>query len=270
MSKIETTITRTICVSKENGFYKCHLCDKRYKLKENYNKHYVSCKFFHSSCLQTHDECEESSENLPTQKELYRFIKEIALKCQRLEDEVEHLKQTMNVRQKKNILDMLNSDPMNANRVPFEQWCSRFQVEPHHLNAVFEGDLMTGIKEVMKPHLQRTCISPHLSLQDLAHTKVDCIPLKAFHTKNALYIYDTDLQWKNAPHNCFDKLVYTLERQFLQAFLVWQRENQEKISLSEKLKDDEIQYMMKICGYKSSGDKIALLKKWVIGVIAEA
>lgn len=252
MSKIDTTVGRTICVSKENGFYKCNLCGKGYRLKDNYNKHYVSCKFFHSSCLQTHDECEESMENLPTQKELYRFIKEIALKCQHLEDEVAHLKQTLNVRQKNNILEMLNNDQNNAIRVPFEQWCSRFQVEPHHLNVVFEGDLMAGIKEILKPHL-----------------KEPIIPLKAVHTKNALYIYDTDLQWKNASNNCFDKVVYTLERQFLQAFLVWQRENQEKISLSEKLKDDEIQYMMKICGYKTSGDKIAILKKWVIGIISE-
>jgi hypothetical protein len=84
-----------------------------------------------------------------------------------------------------------------------------------------------------------------------------------------LYIYDSDSQWKHAPPNCFEKMIKGIEREFLQVFLEWQKENQEKISQSEKLKDDEIQYMMKICGYKYSGDKNAMIKKWITSMIEE-
>lgn len=259
-SIINTEITRNIQVKPNHtknetkkttrSGYHCHLCGKTYKLRDNYNRHYVSCEFFHKKCLETNDEFNESIDIVPTQKEMYNFIKEIALKCRRLEEEVSHLKRYLNVRQKQNIMDILNNDPKNASRTPIHLWCSEIHVHYEHLEEVFRGSLLSGIKAVIKPHL--SC---------------DNVPLKSFREKNTLYIYDSDRTWKVAPSSCFENLIHSLEKQFLKIFLEWQKENQERISRSEQLKDDEIQYMMKICGYKSHGDKHALIKKWIISEV---
>jgi hypothetical protein len=229
--------------------HKCNLCGKEYKVKENFNKHYVSCKFFHDSCIPSED---EYADHLPTYNELYRFVKETALKCQRLEKEIFHLKQTMNVRQKKHILDYLNNDPNNANIPNYDQWCRTLIIEPRHLNDVFDGDIMSGIKAVLEPYL---------SLEN--KTK---LPLRVFSQKhNSIYIYTGENGWKLVQNSTLEKIIYPLERQFLQAFVSWRKENQEKISLSEKLKDQEIQYMLKLCGSKNPMDKlINILKKWLI------
>jgi hypothetical protein len=260
MASIHPNITRkipnkpsaTTATTATTGYH-CALCGKTYKLKDNYNKHYVSCAFFHKKCMETNDEFNDSLESIPTQHELYQFIKQIAIKCQRLEEEVATLKQHLNMKQRQNIMDILNHDPKNSMRTQFDIWCAQIQVSREHLDAVFDGSLMCGIKVAMETHISSR----------------DTLPMRAFKEKNTLYIYDSDRQWKAATNACFEKLIASLEKQFLQVFLEWQKENQEQISKSEKLKDDEIHYMMKICGYKYTGDKHAILKKWIMETIAE-
>jgi len=238
----------------------CNLCGKEYRIRENFKKHQVSCKLLHCDV----DDI-SSSVNV---KELYIAVKQIALKCQRLEDEVAHLKQQLNSRQKRNIMEILNKDPRNAGRVSFRAWTQGIVVNREHLEEVFEGSLISGIKSVLKPHLDG-----------------DTIPLRAFREKNTLYIYEEDdgsgsdddddirdnsyKKWRAAPPDVFDTLIKNIERQFLQIFVAWQKENQEQISKSEKLKDDEIQNMIKICSYKSSVDKASFIKKWVMSTIEE-
>lgn len=281
----------------------CNLCGKEYRIRENFKKHLISCKLLHCDVV-------DDSVNV---KELYIAVKQIALKCQRLEDEVSHLKQQLNTRQKRNIMEILNKDPRNARRLSFRLWAQGIVVSREHLEEVFEGSLISGIKSALKPHLCG-----------------DIIPFRAFREKNTLYIYDDEgynrgknenednddgdrddgdndgdrengdeddinsegdrggqreegdrenrfydkscdnnKKWRAAPPGVFDSLVKNIERQFLQIFVAWQKENQEQISRSEKLKDDEIQYMIKICSYKSSLDKASLIKKWIMSVIEE-
>jgi hypothetical protein len=230
--------------------YKCNLCAKVYKLKDNFNKHYVSCKFFHDSCIIPSDE----NESLPTYSELYSFVKEIALKCHKLENEIANLKQNMNVQQKKHILDYLNKDPNNVKIPNYEEWCKSFIIKREHLQEVFEGDMISGIKSVLELHI---------SSKNL--------PIRVFSQKHSnIYIYTGEYGWKLMQNCHFEQIIYPLERQFLQEFVIWQKENQEKISMSEKLKDDEIQYMLKICGSKNTMDKtIHILKKWFISKLEE-
>lgn len=257
MNKIDVIIYNTQTNNANNKYmnftHKCNLCGKEYKLKENFNKHYVSCKFFHEACVSS----DNNDDHLPTYAELFMYVKETALKCQKLENEIHHLKTMMNSRNKKHILDYLNNDANNEKIIPYEAWCRTLSIKSEHLNEVFEGDMLSGIKKVLEPYL---------SLENRI-----LLPIRAFSQKhNTLYIYKGDGGWKLVQNNSLEKIIYPLERQFLQAFVIWQKENQEKISLSEKLKDQEIQYMLKLCGSKNPIDKmIHVLKKWLISKIEE-
>ena len=161
-------------------------------------------------------------------------------------------------------MDYLNNDPHNSDRMSYDEWCRSLHISPDQLNDIFEGDMISGIKTVLEPYLTAE--------------NIHRLPIRAFHQKqNTLYIYngpshsnDEKGGWKLAPNNVLEKIIYPLERQFLQAFVIWQKANQEKISLSEKLKDQEIEYMIKLCGSKNTIDKTSIiLKKWLIGKIEE-
>ena len=85
-------------------------------------------------------------------------------------------------------------------------------------------------------------------------------PICAFTQKqNCFYIYDRDsdnkMLWRTMSTEDMEKIVFHISQQFLIAFVKWQRENFTRISASEKLKDEELVYMIKINGSKISMEK---------------
>lgn len=281
-----SVVGSTTCV-----IYKCRFCDRGYRLKENYTRHVSTCRYFHESHLFSNDERNEASEPIPTQQELYGFFKQIAIKYQRLEAEVAHLKRIIQVRERRHIMDILNAETKDKNLPSFDEWCERFVVTQDDLQEVFDGNLVYGLKAIMKPHFEEKEKSMR--------------PIRAFRQKNQIYIYQKNtttiststsrtnesaatetetetrtteegaeicvqLRWQRLTNHVLEKIASSLERQFLQVFLQWQRENQERISQSEKAKDEEIQYMMKICGYKLTTDyTVNTLRKWIMDTIGE-
>ena len=88
---------------------KCVYCSRTYKKKENYSKHVITCAFFHNVHLQSRDDFNLSVEDLPSQREMFLLMKELANKCHELEKKLGHLEQTVNIRQKKQIITWLNT-----------------------------------------------------------------------------------------------------------------------------------------------------------------
>ena len=70
---------------------KCVYCSRTYKKKENYSKHVITCAFFHNVHLQSRDDFNLSVEDLPSQREMFLLMKELANKCHELEKKVGHL-----------------------------------------------------------------------------------------------------------------------------------------------------------------------------------
>ena len=64
---------------------KCVYCSRTYKKKENYSKHVITCAFFHNVHLQSRDDFNLSVEDLPSQREMFLLMKELANKCHELE-----------------------------------------------------------------------------------------------------------------------------------------------------------------------------------------
>jgi hypothetical protein len=248
----DKTVTTTIITKGKNRLHKCFYCSRTYKLKDNYEKHIGPCEFFHKSQLQSRDDFNLSVETLPSQREMFSLLKTLALKCSDLEKEVQQLKQTVNIRQKKQILEWLNTHRTTL-YVTFTEWYSNIEITMEDLEKVFEYDLIDGIKKVL----------------ELRMGGLKIIPICGFsQKKNHLYIFDSihnnTNEWKSLSNSDLDKMIFCISRKFMQKFVLWQRKNEELVTNSERLKDQEIMYMVKINGSKISDEKRnAEVKRWL-------
>jgi len=231
---------------------KCVYCSRTYKKKENYSKHVITCAFFHNVHLQSRDDFNLSVEDLPSQREMYLLMKELANKCHELEKKVGHLEQTVNIRQKKQIITWLNMH-RTTNIFPLYEWARTLTVSDDNLNTVFKKDLTEGIKEVISKA-----------------SVVNC-PLAAFTQKaNTLYVYNKQGEWSTSTNENVEKIVFIISQAIMRKFVIWMDENEAEISQSEERKDEEIMYMIKVNGSNVSDEKRASdIKKWLITTLEE-
>jgi hypothetical protein len=237
--------------------YECSHCLRKYKLKRNYNQHIVSCELIHKIKNKTHDELQDSTETLPSQRDMFNLLKLLTIKCGVLEKEVEQLKKISYVRQKKQILEILN-DRKPPNQT-YTSWYINIVITEEDMKKAMEHDLTQGIIHVIKKKIEGSPSFP---------------PVACFKEKpNNIYIYDIlsvneeNLQkigWKMASQEEIEKCVKHISHEILKVFVKWQQENLDFFMENEKNKDLEIEYMSRISGMKNPVEKRASeLKKWL-------
>jgi hypothetical protein len=224
-------------------------------------KHALMCGFWHKSS-KIH---EDDYDTTPTITELFKVVKEFAYKCDKLQKRVEQLENRQQSRQKKQILDYLQEHPTES---PAIDLFRTFSISREHLEIVFEDDLSTGIKACMKTHLHG-----------------EYLPIRAFTQKpNTLYVYGTMSKndslekvannWHIMTNGELDKLISILSFKFLQAFVLWKKENYPQVqtehiyeltdddqtsshnnAVNEQIKQQQQTYMIKINGQRVNEDK---------------
>ena len=239
-----------------NQSNKCVYCSRTYKKKENYSKHIITCAFFHNVHLQSREDFNLSVEDLPSQREMYLLMKEMAHKCHELEKKMEKIEQTVNIRQKKQIITWLNIHRTNI--VPLYEWAQSLTISDDILDTVFKKDLTEGIKEVISNN----------------RLLIPLIPLAAFTQKaNTLYVLnenENQIVWTTSTNENVEKIVFIISQAIMRKFVIWMEENEAAISLNEERKDEEIMYMIKVNGSNVSDEKRASdIKKWLITTLEE-
>jgi antitoxin component of RelBE/YafQ-DinJ toxin-antitoxin module len=209
------------------------------------------------------DEKENLTEKIPSHVELFHLVKELAAKCGRLETELHQVRNTMNIRQRKEITEWMNTARQTVS-TDFNSWCRGFTVTETHLNKMFTTSITEAIKTVLSDEIKK-------------HQK---IPIAAFTQKpNSLYVYKLDettknsehhLKWKHLHSEDMETLIGGLVKKLLTMFVKWQTDNYENIISNEKLKDNELYYMGQLIRASSSPEKInAEIKKWLYTELEE-
>jgi hypothetical protein len=247
---------------------KCIYCSKTYKIKKNFNAHFATCELVYSKQLMTKDEYSNFTEKLPSPREMYNLLKELAVKCKTLETEVTLLKQNAHIKQRRHILDWLNINKLNS--ITFQEWVRSIHVNVDHVINVLESNLTEGIKNIIN----------HSLLNDRK-------PLCAFTQKaNYIYVYehcpDENKQlWMHFTSSHCEKLVQYISKQLLVEFIKWQKDKQLLISESEtmdedaliannRLLDNDLKYLIKINGSNISLEKRSSeIKKWMFSILQE-
>jgi NADH:ubiquinone oxidoreductase subunit len=243
--------------------FSCTYCFRKYKKKENYDKHVQCCEFFYRSRMQHAD---IAYEPLPSQRELYQLVKELAYKCDKLQKKLDKLESTSTTKQRKHIAEYLQD------RVPQMtafQWAHQIEISQQHLETIFENSIIEGISQSIRDHI-------HI---------VSLLPFCAFSQKqNTIYIYNTESddqdappQWHAMNNKQLDKIISIISYKILRAFMEWQQnhyqqylhndyeyepeletpneQNSREQQITDDVKKQHIVYMIKINGSRISDDK---------------
>lgn len=272
----------------------CKYCNHTWKYKKDFEKHVACCEYFYHYRRNPEKEMDDYGGKLPTQKELFRFVQELSLKCSRLEQEVDRLKRNVSVRHKKVITDCLNH-PDQLPDATFIQWWKRMtlsspcplsgaemvemtdhwsSIENPFLFRVFRRDLTEGIKHLIQHSVGEV------------RRRLMKLPIRCFAQKpNVFYIYgptpdvllskiDVETSEKNAwrimTATDFETLIDGLSQLFVREFLVWQRDNMDTIGENEARKEEQMTYMMRVNGLRPSKERgMTEIRKWLFSTLEE-
>lgn len=255
----------------------CNYCHHYWKQKKEYDKHISCCNYFYHLRRNPRPEMDENGVKIPTHKELFRFVQELSMKCERLEKEVVRLKTNMNVKQKKVITEWLNQKEHQP-KYTFEEWSKLATITENALQIVFKRDLTEGIRHVIQEFMIENRATP-------------AKPVRSFLQKpGVIYIYSKgewtshpteEAKWKIMTNEEFDNFMVMISQMFIRSFIVWQRThlvsteedetNTATDAMNEKKREEEMNYLIKINGgMKSSSEKRnSELKKWFVSYIEE-
>jgi hypothetical protein len=251
---------------KPMGDFTCTYCYRKYRKKENYDKHVSCCEFFYRARREHQDTIYEP---IPTQRELYQLVKELAYKCDTLEKKLEKLETTNRNMHRKQITEYLQEYLPEINAYV---WAHQIEIQETHLKTVFENTIVEGIKHVIRDHA----------------SIVSLLPFCSFYQKNnVLYAYNNEndenvekmksqsaSKWHIITTLELDKIISIISYKFLKAFVEWKQTNgsptyqyedeaDSNISnsdqaieeqIAEDLKKQQLMYMMKINGNRVIGN----------------
>ena len=218
--------------------YQCGFCKREYKEKFNYDRHKVCCEFLCKTRREQLNEIDQI-EKLPTQKEMYMLIQELALRNEKLEKELAKLKHVQ--KQKINILEWLNSTNSSNPKIGFMDWILQvvYSEIKNILETVYDSNLSTGLTKLFDNIIE--------------NNESNTIPIRAFENKsNVFYIYTKnphEFEWKIISNDEFNRILSKICHQFIVQFKNnWFTPNESKIENDEKYKDLYINYYKRILG----------------------
>jgi len=212
-----------ICQAKNTTLEKsfvCKFCGKIYKMHTCYKKHIILCEITKSK-----DNGEEV-EKIPTIKQLYGIIQEMAVKYKKMEEKVEEMQKVLNKNNKINIVKYLNDSKLNKDSkldITFKEWTKTIIVNDENINNLLENTFIDTIINIFKNNLKTNTQLPIVSFVQ---------------TNIKFYIYDyegTTALWKRTDN---DEIVYMLKvihKKLLRGLCIWSNNNQDLIKTSDKM-----------------------------------
>jgi ssDNA-binding Zn-finger/Zn-ribbon topoisomerase 1 len=230
--------------------YSCPNCRKIYKLQTNYEKHHNSYRtlYNHLECSVlpdgykpneiSHFQCSDekmdkvfSSESKGTsgnveddnihpihssQKDIYRIIRELGKKCDKMQKEIDRLKNKDSRNTKRIIVDWLNKP---ENKPLYSIKPSEIDISEKVSSTLFEDDLYSALKQLFCDWIE------YVKQKDYK------LPVCAFTQKsNVLYLYNTkSLLWEIFSNETFLSLIREMKLKILQKYLSWKMENEKII-----------------------------------------
>lgn len=253
--------------------YYCTICLHRWRLKKDYDKHLVCCEFFHNLRKQKY-EMDEFGVKIPNQKELFLYVRELALKCERLEQKVKKLEANASLKQKKMVLEVLNH-PNNKPEITFSELIrNKCTVSREMLFMIFKYNLTEGLKLALTPLFIDTTTEGYTESNQKRIKKK--LPIKAFTQKKGyVYVYDIALgeekpKWMELYNDTIENnIIINIGQKYLREYLKWEDE-QEDIFMNEEKMSESIRYRQKVNGTNIVlKEQIKDIKTWIYNKIEE-
>jgi hypothetical protein len=194
----------------------CNYCLKEYSRKILYSRHILLCEL--NSKSKREKICEdEEYETIPSQREMYNILLELAKKNAVLEDKLEAMQKWVNVKKQKfNAVEWLfkNKNP----KILFKDFIQGIKVEEEVVQILLEENMFKTITRIFD--------------------KNEFSSITAFSQKaNVIYIYDKDnneITWRRMTPSDFHTLLQNIHRKIVMTICEWYNKNKETLTQNEK------------------------------------
>jgi hypothetical protein len=186
----------------------CIYCGKSYKTRANIDKHLILCETIQRSKKNKEVSPNQYDIDLPSQRQMYNIILELTMKCNKLEEKVEHLAKWADKKKKKiNVLEWLHSNMIP--RFMFDELSDKISV----LDTDIECLLTNGFTETFIEVLSR-----NMNIFEQCEREKQPIPLFCLDQKaNTIYVYNIPIS-KNISSE-LEPCWMLLERETLVTFI---------------------------------------------------
>ena len=204
---------------KISGHYECGFCNKTYKIKKAYEKHFLLCSVINKSVSERKSE-NESSENIPSLREMYNIIQILIMKNDKLERQVEKMSSWIHNNKKKiNVIDWLNENMIPS--IDYNNWVDSIEINQDDMDCVTNHNFIEGINQIIKRIL---CIDINIQ----THPENINLPLKAFEQKDGLFVFN-EKQWSIITVEQFDMMFNKITRGLIGQLKIWQDINKKRL-----------------------------------------
>ena len=222
----------------------CEYCGKEYKRKINLDKHFILCEIVHKAKKRDKridKEAEEIDAELPSQKQMYKMLLELALKYNKLEEKIELMNKLVDKTKKKiNVLDWLNNSSNLKPELVFENLADSLIILESDLDLLFNSDFYDTLNEIF--------------IRNIYNKDATEIPLFSFIQKtNTIYVYNKDINtlesvWIELSR---EKLIYFMNKlhfKIVKCLSEWNKKNFDKINSSDKMAEIYTKAKIKLMG----------------------
>ncbi len=201
----------------------CNSCGKKYIRKLSLERHQVLCEFMMKTAKARKIE-EEEEESMPSYNNLVKIVQELAIKCQKLEEDMGEMRNFINRKKKK--IDIKTW--LCENIKPIEtycDWATNIVVIDSHLENLIHNNLIQTIHQIFETNLPIG--------------ESNLYPFKCFTQKlSTFYIYVNDeIKWRELTSQELLTLINHIQQKLLTELGAWKIRNQRELEESDKMKE---------------------------------
>lgn len=204
--------------NKISGYYECGYCNKSYKIKKAYEKHFLLCSVINKSTSERKSE-NDISDDIPSIREMYNIIQILIMKNNKLEQQVEKMSSWIHNNKKKvNVIEWLNENIIPS--IDYNKWIDSIQINQNDMDCVTNNNFIEGINLIIKRLLG-------IGFDNILDETTN-LPIKAFEQKDNLFVFN-NTRWSVITIEEFDLLYNKITRGLISQLKTWQDVNKKRL-----------------------------------------
>jgi hypothetical protein len=194
----------------------CDFCLKKYTRKTSLDRHSVVCEILQKTQRERRCEEEESSD-IPTMKQLYMIVQELAKKNTVLERKIEELNKWVDRKKNKiNLIEWLNDNIIP--KVNLREWFDPIEISDDDIMILMNDNVAAIFIHLLKKNAEK------------GQNPIICFN----HKTSNLYVYkNSDEKWQKLSINELSYWLREIHHKILITFEKWYNKNIDKINKSD-------------------------------------
>ena len=211
---------------------KCLYCNKQFKRKRAYQEHELFCKELNQSKYIRQNN-EHDKENIPTISEMYSVIRQMMVKFQHQQKQIDALKRQLKLKEQKlNVVDWLNQNKINTAIQDCFSIIQTYRISDDEINLIFDSSQMSNTYSIILANIFKTYTPDSLSIQCFHH-KANTLFIETSSSPSS-----TSSNWNEMKNVDLDNGIRIFHNMLLSGFTAWRKSNQTKIDTDQSFYDN--------------------------------